>query len=93
MCTNYIFELAGKLNFQKVFLTMCAIMTYSFASAQCPVTPGCNNNVQISLDNTCEARLIPSLLLEGDIGTFVYQVRILDAVSYTHLTLPTILLV
>ena len=79
MCTNYIFELAGKLNFQKVFLTMCAIMTYSFASAQCPVTPGCNNNVQISLDNTCEARLIPSLLLEGDIGTCVYQVRILDA--------------
>ncbi len=79
MCTNYIFELAGKLNFQKVFLTMCAIITYSFVSAQCPVTPGCNSNVQISLDNTCEARLIPSLLLEGDLGTCIYQVRILDA--------------
>jgi len=79
MCTNYISRLAGKFSFQNIILTMFSVLMVSNLSAQCPTTPGCNNNVQISLDNTCEARLLPSLILEGEIGTCVYQVRILDA--------------
>ena len=45
----------------------------------CPVTPACNDNVQVSLDTSCEAVFFPSLILEGDQTNCPFQVRILSA--------------
>lgn len=54
------------------------LMTFN-ASAQCPL--GCNNNLQISLDNDCSVLVTPDMILEGQ-GTDAscdYTVEILDA--------------
>lgn len=40
-----------------------ALLSVVAVSAQC--TLGCNNNVQVSLDNDCEVRVTPSMILEG----------------------------
>lgn len=56
------------------------LMLFAFnASAQCPL--GCNNNLQISLDNDCSVTVTPDMILEGQ-GTDAscdYMVEILDA--------------
>lgn len=56
------------------------MILFSFqVSAQCPL--GCNNNVQISLDNDCQVTVTPDIILEGQ-GTDPncnYTVAVLDA--------------
>ena len=60
-------------------IAFLSFITIGFSYGQCPTTPGCNSNVQISLDNSCEAVLLPSLMIEGSPGTCAYQVRVMDA--------------
>lgn len=55
------------------------LMLFVFqANAQCPL--GCNNSVQVSLDNDCEVVVTPDMILEGQGGDMCdYMVEVLDA--------------
>lgn len=59
-------------------LPVLLIMLNFQANAQCAL--GCNNNVQISLDNDCQVTVTPDMILEGQ-GTAScnYTVEVLDA--------------
>ncbi|MDX1409353.1 MAG: hypothetical protein R3330_14500, partial [Saprospiraceae bacterium] len=41
-----------------------------------PTVPVCNDDIQISLDQTCEARITPGMILEGESGCGVYIVKV-----------------
>lgn len=69
-----------KLN-KQVLTVLCLVLSmanFGPLVAQCPTTLACNDNVQISLDQSCEAAFIPSIILEGNPGSCLYLVRIKD---------------
>lgn len=59
-------------------LPVLLIMLSFQANAQCPL--GCNNSVQISLDNDCQVTVTPDMILEGQgSASCNYTVEVLDA--------------
>lgn len=69
--------LTTKNNTMRLFLSMCLFMVMGLVSlqAQCPLS--CNDHIQVSLDDNCEALITPDMIMEGDIPsgcTFVVEV-------------------
>ena len=64
----------ARLSILPVLLIMLSLQ----ANAQCPL--GCNNSVQISLNNDCEVTVTPDMILEGQgSATCDYSVVVYDA--------------
>ncbi len=82
--------LMAKLAKMSLMLVSLMFFTLSAQAQTCPL--GCNNNVQVSLDATCEATVTPDMILEGQ-GTdplCVYTVTILDQNDVPIATSPTV---
>ncbi len=77
---NFTLDLSTPLKrFARLSILPVLLIMLSFqAKAQCPL--GCNNNVQISLNNTCQVTVTSDMILEGQgDASCNYTVVVLDA--------------
>lgn len=52
----------------RLFMCVMILVGYQSANAQCDVTLGCQDNVQVSLDDACSMIVTPGLVLQNQVG-------------------------
>ncbi|MCB0690911.1 MAG: hypothetical protein KDC16_04670, partial [Saprospiraceae bacterium] len=71
----------AKLSLLPAFMLFASIQ---LGAQNCPL--GCNNNVQISMDNDCEVEVTPEMILEGEGAGCNYIVTVLGP---NNIPIPT----
>lgn len=83
-------KLGGSVSLRVLCFLTISILNFTVISAQLPSTAlACNNNVQVSLDDECEAEITPGMILEGEdednLDAFTVSI---EGVTGTVVTVP-----
>jgi len=66
----------------KSYLILALLISFSYvatAQVDCNITMACNDGLQVSLDDNCQAEITPDMMLESPVyGPDAYSVELLD---------------